>query len=62
MAKSELRKDMEALAKQMYELGKKHGDIYISAAHCVGSDHASVDYGSDLKSVYYWGKEKRYST
>lgn len=57
MPKSELRKDLEKLAKLVYDLGKKHGDIYISASHCKYSEHASVDYGNGVvKSVSYWGK------
>lgn len=57
MPKSELRKDLEKLAKLVYDLGKKHGDIYISAYHCKNSEHSRVDYKiDDIKSISYWAK------
>jgi hypothetical protein len=54
---TEIEKDMYELAKHIYELSIKHGDIYISAAKCAGYEHSSVDYlktGEDYKGVQYW--------
>ena len=57
----ELKNDMKMLAKLMCELGKKHGDIYISATHVKRSDHGSVTFGSNLSSIEYWGDDESYT-
>lgn len=34
MKDEELIKDLEMLAKQVHEIAKKHGNIYIATNHC----------------------------
>lgn len=52
---------MYNLAKHIYEVSMKYGDIYISAAKCAGYEHSSVDYlmtGEDYKGVCYRPSEE----
>lgn len=58
---TEFEKDMYELAKYVYELSIKHGDIYISAAKCADSRHSWTSYrlpGEDIKDVEYWHSEE----
>ena len=58
---SKIEKDMYELAKYVYELSIKHGDIYISAAKCADSRPSWTSYrlpGEDIKDVEYWHSEE----
>jgi len=64
MAKSEKRKDLETIAKLIYNFSKKYGNIYTSADCCENSDHSAVTYKGNgkYKRVTYWGNEKKFSS
>lgn len=56
-----IEKDMYNLAKHIYEVSMKYGDIYISAAKCAGYEHSWSSYrlpGEDIKDVEYWHSEE----
>ena len=58
---TEIEKDMYNLAKHIYELSMKYGDIYISAAKCADSRHSWTSYrlpGEDIKDVDYRPSEE----
>lgn len=62
MDKEQLQNDMEALAKLVYELSMKYGNIYISVAKLKGSNLAMVtcqlNDEEGFRYVNYWGKEE----
>jgi hypothetical protein len=59
MAK-DLKRDMESLAKRVYNLSKKYGGMYINAACCRDATHSWATYspkGSDeLKDANYYAE------
>lgn len=63
MDKEQLQNDMEALAKLVYELSMKYGNIYISVAKLKGSSLAMVtcqlNDEESFEHVNYWGKEDK---
>lgn len=56
-----IEKDMYNLAKHIYEVSMKYGDIYISAAKCADSRLSWTMYrlpGEAIKDVEYWPSEE----
>jgi hypothetical protein len=54
--KPSLKRDMKKLAKEVYELSKLHGGIYISAWHSEGHNSGMVTYGNDMVAIAYYTK------
>ena len=56
--KYELMKDIQELAKQVYELSEKYGGVYINVFRCKdGASIATTQTDEKFESAYYW-KEK----
>ena len=59
----ELTKDMCNLAKMVYDLSKKHGNIYIEVNRHDEFRHSSCSFKKDgvLDSVEYWARGKTFT-
>jgi hypothetical protein len=51
--KPTLKQDMKKLAKEIHEISKRHGHIYISAAQCEGASCSWVTFGATLETIYH---------
>jgi hypothetical protein len=61
---NEFKKDMCELAKLVFDLSKKHGDIYLLASTTAKAVHSSVTFELNeeiYESVQYWSKENSYT-
>lgn len=59
--RSGISKAMYSLAKKVYLLSQKYGDIYISTCRCADSRLSWTSYrlpGEDIKDVDYWHCEE----
>ena len=62
MNKKSLKKDLKELAKIIYEISEKHGEIYIEACRCEKSEHSSAItiIGTEHIHGYYCPTDKHF--
>lgn len=51
--KNTIEQDMQKLAKMIFVLSKKHGDIYVTGHRSEGCDFSQVTYTTEFKSTTY---------